>query len=141
MTAISVFNGFFKTAVLGISAVSTCVGTKLSNSVAPAGPAFPYATWKIVPLADRTGQARTSIITRFLVDLKFMDSLPVASNIPAAIAAVDEYFRSSRTFDSGGYRISVRRQSPIDSTEVGSTADEHIIVLGSTYMVTMTKTS
>lgn len=141
MDAISAFNTFFGPAVLGISAVASSIGTKLSNSVAPAKPAFPYGTWKVVPLADRTGQARTSIITRFMVDLKFMDTLPVTSTFPAAIEAVDEYFRASRTFDSNGYRISVRRLSPLDSTEIGATEDEKIVVRGSTYSVTMTKTS
>lgn len=137
---ISSFSKFFRAELLGISDVSSYVGTNLFNTYAPARTVFPYGIFKIVPLGDVTGQARTSIMTRLLVDLKFVTGLPVDPKIYDAVKSAKEHFRESLTFDADGFRISIRHDRPIEIPEFGATPDERLMNIGSTYAVWITGT-
>ncbi len=130
---ITIFEKFFLLEVLDIPEIITCVGNRLSNSVAGAKVAFPRAVFNVVPLNDKTGQARSGIQTRGLVDFKLLSTLPLPATFGPAVAAVKEHFRESNTYDFDQYRISVRHERPISFIETGATADEKILNRGGTF--------
>ncbi len=130
---ISTFQKFFRDAVLAVDEVESLIADKLFNTFVPPGTPFPYGVFKIVPLGDGVGQARQSYQKNLLVDLKFVSSLPVPAGVPAARKAVEEYFRTSLSFVTDGYRISIRHDRPIEIPEIGRTPDERLLHIGSTY--------
>ena len=130
---ITIFERFFRAELLTVSELSTCISGRLSNTVGTSKAVFPRAIFNVVPLDDKTGQARTHIQTRLLVDFKIFATLPLPATIGPAVMAVKEHFRESRTFDFEGHRISVRHERPIAFVEKGATADEKIITRGGTY--------
>lgn len=136
---IAIFEKFFRTETLEVPELVECVQQHLYNSLAPATVAYPHAVFTVVPLNDNTGQARTSIQTRLLVDLKILSILPMPPTISPAVAAVKEHYRGSFTYDFEGYRISVRHERPIAYSEPGSTPDEKIFNRGATFRVWMSK--
>ena len=140
MDELRVLEKFFRTQLGTVSELATCVGTKIYNSFALPKTPFPYDIFTLIPLNDRTGQARTSIQSRFLVDNKILSTFPVDANVSAALAAVKEHFRNSLTFDADGFRISVRHERPIFYVEKGAIADQRILHQGSTFAVWMSKT-
>jgi hypothetical protein len=131
---VGAFTKLFRAQILLVPEVVTCIGTaKLFNAIAEAGTKGTYAVYQVIPLQDSTGQARSSILTRLLCDLKFISKLPVDPNIAAAVYAVKEHFRASNTFDADGYRISIRHERPIEIAEVGASADDRRIHRGGTF--------
>jgi hypothetical protein len=135
MDEITALDTFFNTQLGTVAALTSCVSTRRHNGIAVPKTPFPYALYTVIPLNDKTGQARTSIQTRCLVDFKILCSLsiPLPATLDAAVAGVKEHFRSSRTFDSNGYRISVRHERPIFYIEKGAAADQNILHQGGTY--------
>lgn len=134
---VTIFERFFKAEILGIAAVVTCVVDREFNSIAPPKAVLPYGLFKVIPLDDNTGQARTSIQSRFLIDQKFISAFPLPATIAPAVAAIKEHFRSAQTFNFEGYRISVWHVRPISFIESGATADERLLNRGGTYQATM----
>lgn len=139
MDEVSLFEKFFRTELLEVPELVECIADRLSNSVAPAGLPFPRAVYTIVPLNDTTGQARTSIQTRLLADLKIISTFPLPETVGPAVQAVKEHFRSSFTYDYDNLRISVRHERPISFIEPGAAADEKLLNRGGTFRVWITR--
>lgn len=136
---IATFQKYFHQTVIGVAAVVTCVGAKgLFNTFAAPKKSLPYGVHQVVPLEDAFGQAHQSSMTRLLVDLKFVSSLPPPATIPAAIKAVRDYFETALSAEFEGYRISVRHERPIFIPEYGATPGEQLLNMGSSYRVWMT---
>lgn len=152
MSDIAVLESFFRDSVIVLEDVIACIVAETEeeepaaparsfNSIAPGKTAFPYHIYQVIPLQDKFGQAKTSILSRFYIDSKFLTTFPVSDTIDPAIDAIKEYFRTSDSFDSDGYRISIRHDRPLSYIERGATADERILHRGSTFYASMHKTS
>lgn len=130
MDELSILEKLFRDELLKVPKFVDCVDDRAFNSIAPATMAYPYAVFTVVPLDDKTGQARTSIQTRALIDLKFVTPSPLPDSVKEAVAAVKEHFRSSLTYDSQGFRISIRHERPISFTERGASDDDIVLNRG-----------
>ncbi len=137
MDPITIFEKFFRSEALTVPELVVCAGNKLHNTVVPAKVAFPYAVFQVIPLVGKSGQARTTVQTRLLVDLKIVTKFPVPETVAPAVAAIDEHFQNSLTFDYDGWRISVRNEMPINFPERGKIADETLIHRGVTFKAWM----
>lgn len=139
MDEISAFENFFRGQLLGAPDLVALVGARCYNSTAPAGALFPFCIFTVVPLDDFKGQARTSIFTRLLVDVKIVSSLPLPDGVSAAVGELKEYFRRAQTFEFEDFRISVWHKRPIAYSERGASASEQIVNRGGTFMATMSR--
>jgi|GEM_PF-6042077 len=140
MDEISIFEEMFRTELLSVVELVECVGEGVFNSLAPPKAPLPYAVFTVVPLEDNTGQARTSIQTRLLVDFKIITPFPVPPTVAPAVAAVKEHFRTSRTFDAAdSYRVSIRHERPLSFVETGSVPGEKLLNRGGTYRAWMSR--
>lgn len=139
MDEMTAFEKFLRTELLAVPEIVDCIASRVFNLLAPSKAVLPYCIFQLVPLQDRTGQARTPIQTRCEVDVKILTGFPVPASVTTAIAAVKEHFRGSNTFDSNGYRISVRHERPISYIETGATAEERILHRGGSFRVWMSK--
>lgn len=137
---LSVFEECFRGELLEVPELVEYVGNGVLNMVAGPKAVLPYAIFTVIPLEDNTGQARTSIQTRLLVDLKFVDAVPPSDRMGPAIAAVKEHFRKSLTYYHEGYAISIRHDRPISMIERGRTADERLLNRGCSFRVWMSRT-
>lgn len=124
---------------MAVAEVPAAIDDRYFASFAAPKAALPYAITNVVPLDDKVGQARQSSMTCLLVDLKFVTSLPPSDAVYAAIKAVKDDFETSLSMEFEGYRFSVRHERPIYMPEIGATADEKLLNLGSTYRVWMTQ--
>ena len=134
---LATFEKFFRSQVTGLAAVTTCVGDRFSNMYAAPKAMMPYAVFQVGPLEDLVGQARQTVMTRLLVDLKFVSGIPVPDTVFAAVKAVREHFRTSLSFEFEGYRISVRHERPINIPETGAVPGEQLVNRGGSYLVWM----
>ena len=123
----------FRDEALEIPALVECCNRRVYNSLAPAETPFPYAVFQVVPLDDDFGQARASIQSNFLIDFKIYARLPLPAVADEAVACLKEHFRSSETFQTDGYRISIRHERAINLLQPGARPDERIVCRGSTY--------
>jgi hypothetical protein len=147
MDELAAFEKFWLAQLLTITGVTALIGTgdsaRMYNSIAPAGTDFPYGIYQVIPLGDNTGQARSSIQTRLLVDSKFLSTLPDPDALHSAVAAQKEYFRVANQtsfsviYGADSFRISVRHERPISYIEHGATADQQILHRGGTFAVWM----
>lgn len=111
------------------------VGDRIFNSVAGQSAVFPFLIFTVIPLQDSFGQARTSIQTRLLVDIKITSRLPLQSAVNTAVAALKEHFRQTTGAVMNGTAISIRHERPISRTEPGAAADEKLLSRGGTFRV------
>lgn len=130
-TATSVLEKFIKAQLQGMSEVTDAVGDHIYNSIAL--PGYPYLVYKLIPLKDNYGQARTSIQYNYQIQIKFVSKLPLPDSIDTAVDAILEYFRTSRTFDYLDKRISVWHQQPITYETKGAVTGEYILNRGGLY--------
>lgn len=132
-TEIATLEAFLKTELSNISAVVTCVSTRIYNGVAAQDSVFPKLVYTIVPLQDNFGQARTPIQTNCLIDIQIITKIPVPANVDPAVEAIKTKFGSPATFSSGGFRIAIRHDRPISRKSQGVTVGEYLKYVGGTY--------
>lgn len=134
MSEIAELEQLFREEILEVPSAIACFEARLFNSFASPGAEFPFAVFQVIPLDDNFGQARTSIQSVFLIDLKIYSRIPLSPDVDPAVAAVKEKFRSRiGSFETDNFRISIRHQRPISLLQPGARPDEKLMMRGSTY--------
>lgn len=133
------FEIWLKNQLVSLPEVVECVGGRIYNSVAGQTSAFPRLVFKVIPLEDNTGQARTSIQTRALVDIKITSKLPLPETVNTAVSALKEYFRTINNEQENDLLISIRHERPISIMEPGTVTDEKLLTRGGSFRVWLTK--
>lgn len=136
---ITIFEKFFRAQLLTVGGIVAAVGPRVFNSSAPPRQPFPFLIFTVIPLDDAKGQARSSIQTRLLCDVKIVSSLPLPASVGAAVGALKERFRTAQTFSFESHRISVWHRRPISFSEPGASVDERLINRGGTFQATISR--
>ena len=133
------FEIWLKKQLLSLPEVVECVSDRIFNSVAGQKSPFPRIVFTVIPLEDKTGQARTSIQTNLLVDIKITSRLPLDAKVEIAREAIREHFRLLRNQTENDTVISIRHERPISLIEPGTVANEKLITRGGSFRVWLTK--